>query len=156
MRRIMMVLALVAASCSPVAAPESAQAQQTVSVESCITAATTIEARRACKGVVADPCMREPGGDSTAGVVQCQSQEDEQWRALLVARLAGLTADDPTRSEALSTAQTAWLAYREAECAYQAAAYEGGSLARVVGASCYMDLTAERVISLISSQGEVQ
>ena len=49
MRRTLAVLALIAASCTPVA-PQLARAQQPASIAACVTAATTHDALWRCKG----------------------------------------------------------------------------------------------------------
>ena len=154
MRRMLAILALIAASCSPVA-PQQAEAQAQPSIEACVTAAATHEALWQCKSVVASPCLDTPGGETTYGMIDCNTAEAEQWQALLDAEIARLNADDPDRSAALTTSADAWSAWRQAECAYQASEYEGGSLAGVMSAVCHSDITADRAIALIWAQRSV-
>jgi uncharacterized protein YecT (DUF1311 family) len=147
MRRTLAVLALMAASCAP-AAPPGAAGQQQTSIEACVAAATTREALWQCKGVLANPCMSEPDGQTTVGMIECQSREGDAWQALLDAHVARLNADDSSRSDELAAANAAWEAWREAECIYQASEAEGGSLAGVIATGCHADVTADRVIAL--------
>jgi uncharacterized protein YecT (DUF1311 family) len=158
MRRTLFALALIAASCSP-APPEATEGpqpavqqpsavQQHTSVEACVAAATTHEHLWQCKGVVAMSCVDTPEGQTTAGMIECQSREAQAWQALLDAQLARLQADDPARNEPLAAANAAWRAWRDAECGYQASEAEGGSLASVIAAGCEADVTADRVIAL--------
>jgi uncharacterized protein YecT (DUF1311 family) len=147
MRRTLAILALIAASSSPVA-PQLAAAQQPASVAACVAAANTHDALWRCKGVVAGPCIDTPGGETTAGMVQCNMREAEEWQALIAVEIYRLNAEDASRSDELDSANDAWAAWGVAECEYQASAYEGGSLARVVSAACFADITADRVIAL--------
>ncbi|MGH6951199.1 MAG: lysozyme inhibitor LprI family protein [Vitreimonas sp.] len=155
MRRTLMVLALIAASCSP-APPQTAETPpaqeptatvQHASVQACVAAAATHEQLWQCKGVVATPCMDTPEGQTTAGMIDCNSREAQAWQGLLDAELTRLQADDPTRKEPLAAANAAWRAWRDAECSYQAGEAEGGSLAGVIAAGCEADVTADRVIA---------
>ena len=154
MRRTLVILALIAASCSPVA-PQSAEAQQQASIAACVAAATTHDALWQCKGVAASPCMNTPGGETTMGMIDCNGREQEQWQALMDAEIARVNADDDGRSAQLAASNAAWEAWRQAECEYQASEYEGGSLAGVMAAACSADLTADRVIALTWAQRSV-
>ena len=106
--------------------------------------------------------MSAPDGQSTMGMIECEDREAAAWQALLDANLARLDGDDPTRAERLSAANSAWTAWRDAECAYQASEAEGGSLAGVIAAGCHSDVTADRVIALVwaersaSGEGDVR
>jgi len=151
MRRMLMVAALIAAACAP-AAPHSAGAQPQASIAACVGAAMTEDALRQCKGIVAAPCLVAPGGETTAAALQCEARERDQWSAVLDAEIARLEAESPERSAHLAAASAAWETWRQAECAYRASEYDGGSLANVLAASCFNDLTANRAIALILSR----
>ena len=56
------------------------------------------------------------------------------------------------KTNELVAAERAWIAYRDAECAYQAKAVEGGSMAPMIYSSCLADLTKQRLKQLISDQ----
>ena len=56
------------------------------------------------------------------------------------------------KSKDLVSAERAWVAYRDAECAYQVKAVEGGSMAPLVQASCLADLTKQRLKQLMKDQ----
>ena len=56
------------------------------------------------------------------------------------------------KSKELVSAERAWIAYRDAECAYQVKAVEGGSMAPLVQASCLADLTKQRLKQLMNNQ----
>jgi uncharacterized protein YecT (DUF1311 family) len=152
MRQAVLILALV---CALPATPEVARAQAMqadASLDRCVAAAGASEvALQACRGSVSEPCVEQPGGETTAGSVRCFDAEAQAWGALLDAAVAR-AARDASRASYLSSAQEAWRAWRQAECRYQASMYEGGSLARVISSSCSADLTANRAIALILAE----
>ena len=51
----------------------------------------------------------------------------------------------PTTLEALRTAQRAWIAFRDAQCEYEAYEVFGGTMQPMVGSLCLVRLTNERV-----------
>ncbi|KGF70946.1 hypothetical protein LL06_02375 [Hoeflea sp. BAL378] len=51
----------------------------------------------------------------------------------------------PTTEEALRTAQRAWIAFRDAQCDYEAYEVFGGTAQPMVGSLCLARLTRERV-----------
>lgn len=53
-------------------------------------------------------------------------------------------ADDPGAKSRLVHAQRAWIAFRDAECAFQSSGEDGGSAAPTVIALCKAALTADR------------
>lgn len=62
----------------------------------------------------------------------------------IVARLAG----DPDGLAALRAAERAWVAFRDAECAFQSSGVEGGSIYPMVQAGCLEGLTRDRLEAL--------
>lgn len=52
------------------------------------------------------------------------------------------------RTPELVAAQRAWIAFRDAQCSYQASAYKGGSMQPMVYAGCLQSLTEERIKQL--------
>lgn len=56
------------------------------------------------------------------------------------------------KSSELIAAERAWLAYRDAECAYQIRDFKGGTLVPTLWNECLADLTAARVQQLLSDQ----
>jgi uncharacterized protein YecT (DUF1311 family) len=56
------------------------------------------------------------------------------------------------KTKELIAAERAWIVYRDAECAYQVKAVEGGSMAPMVQASCLADLTKQRLKQLMNDQ----
>ena len=50
---------------------------------------------------------------------------------------------------ALETSHQSWLSYREAECAYVKAQNEGTNFGPASGATCELQVTSDRVLSLL-------
>jgi uncharacterized protein YecT (DUF1311 family) len=126
-------------------------------IETCLAAAQTVEAMRACKRIVFTPCVQEEENrQSTHGLVMCNSREGVAWDALLEARSAELAKRDAFRAEALAAANAAWTKWVEAECSFHRAEAQGGSAEGVITTECIADLTAERVIGLtLQVRGEL-
>ena len=126
---------------------------------------------RDCIGVAANACMEAtPGGGSTVGMTGCVAREADWWDARLNAEYQALmtrerAADDewqpipgllprPSGAETLRTAQRAWIAWRDATCAYEELQWWGGTGASGAAEGCRMRLTAEQVLTLMSWQAE--
>ncbi|WP_427025076.1 lysozyme inhibitor LprI family protein [Aureimonas ureilytica] len=62
----------------------------------------------------------------------------------LKARLKG----DPNRLGHLTSAQRAWIGFRDLECEFRASAVQGGSAQPMVKADCLRDLTERRIEAL--------
>ena len=130
---------------SPVAAQNGVEAG---SLEACVAAAGASRvALEACKGGVAESCIEQPGGETTVGMLRCYNEEAQGWASLMDAALVRASANQ-ARAPLLTQSQDAWRAWRDAECGYQASRYAGGSLARVLAASCVAELNADRAIAL--------
>ncbi len=52
------------------------------------------------------------------------------------------------KSSELIAAEKAWIAFRDAECMYQAKPYEGGSIQPTIYAGCLQSLTEDRIKQL--------
>ncbi|MET3793231.1 lysozyme inhibitor LprI family protein [Aquamicrobium terrae] len=57
-------------------------------------------------------------------------------------------SDDPGGKSRLVHTQRAWIAFRDAECAFQSSGEDGGSAAPLVIAACRAALTSERAAQL--------
>lgn len=102
----------------------------------------------ACIGIIADPCLETPEGQSTHGMVACIGAETEVWDGMLNADYARLMEMlDPAQQAALREAQRAWIASRDLDCAMPHVIVDG-TMAQPWGASCLMDATARRVLWL--------
>lgn len=111
--------------------------------------------RRQCIGVAAGVCM---GDDmSTPVMTYCLDQELALWDGALndtykQARAAAkqADADNPAphnvQDVALRDMQRAWIAYRDARCAWEASLWGGGTGAGPAFVGCLMHVTAEQQI----------
>ena len=119
-------------------------------MEQCLQSAAERGARPdECIGFVQNPCFETEEGQTTMGSVECISRELAYWDGLLnqsYRRLRETGTDE--QNAGLRDLQRQWLAWREARCDYEAALYEGGSLANVVANQCFTQETARRAIDL--------
>lgn len=127
---------------------------------------STAEARsdhEACIGQMSQTCMdSQDGGHSTLGMSACLNAEAQVWDRYLNdeyrATMASFTAmdeDEATyfpeyakRQEHLRSAQRAWIAFRDAECALAYAQWGSGSMRSIAFADCMVDMTATRTLDL--------
>jgi uncharacterized protein YecT (DUF1311 family) len=101
----------------------------------------------ACIGRIAQPCLEDEANQTTYGQVLCADAERKVWEGRLAASSAALAKImGPERLSYWSAAAAAWEGYRDAQCAFEASIYLGGSLAKVVRADCLMRQTALRAI----------
>lgn len=91
-------------------------------------------------------CMNDAG--STAAIVECTSAEFTRQDARLNAAYRTLQQALPkARRASLTRAQRAWIAFKDAECAFVLDP-DGGSAARIAANQCVLRLTAERADQL--------
>jgi uncharacterized protein YecT (DUF1311 family) len=99
------------------------------------------------------------GGYSTYGMSYCISLESEWWDEALNFEYARVLSEAafldgelseglPSVAEALREMQRAWITYRDATCAFEAAQWGGGTGAGPAYNGCVMRLTAEQAITL--------
>lgn len=129
-------------------------------VQQCFDKARSYGGSDSCIGSAADLCMEQnEGGYSTYGMSYCISLEAEWWDEALnfeysrvlseAAFLDGeLSEDLPSVAEALREMQRAWITYRDASCAFEAAQWGGGTGAGPAYNGCVMRLTAAQAITL--------
>jgi len=94
-------------------------------------------------------CLAAPAGQSTAGMIGCIGVELKAQDARLnrAYQDAMKRMDLPRQKAALTKAQRAWIAFRDADCA---SLYDPdwGTLSRVEANSCVLDRTAQRADAL--------
>lgn len=94
-------------------------------------------------------CMDKSGG-VTMDMIECITAEYQRQDARLNNTYKAVMAElPPPRKKQLQNAQRAWIAYRDANCAFYDDP-DGGTLARVNANACMMTATAERARELES------
>lgn len=102
-----------------------------------------------CIGAASGPCMESPDGGTTMGMVDCLARETAWWDQLLNANYGTLRSDmEGEAFTALRDAQRAWIAFRDAECAFRYTFWREGTIRSLFYGSCRLDLTARRAIDL--------
>ena len=92
-------------------------------------------------------CMEKAAG-VTASMVECIGVElQRQDRRLNAAYGQLLETLTPERRSQLQAVQRLWLPYRDANCRFQADP-DGGTIARVAGSACHLEMTADRARAL--------
>jgi len=80
---------------------------------------------------------------------RCAGEELRRTDAQLNAAYARLLKKlDANRRTKLQKAERAWIAYRDAQCAYEGSASEGGSIQPLEIAACKTELTKARMVQL--------
>lgn len=93
-------------------------------------------------------CLAVPSGQSTVGMIDCTREELARQDAILNRTYAAVMKDLNARQIAkLRTAQRAWLAYRDADCASMEDE-DWGTLSRVIANGCVLRRTVERTLEL--------
>jgi uncharacterized protein YecT (DUF1311 family) len=97
----------------------------------------------------AEPNMEENCEDrkSTADIVECLATQTAVWERRLNTAYQKLMEELPARRrDRLRSAQSLWLQFRDANCAYFAG--RAGTIARVDAGQCVLRLTSARAIEL--------
>jgi len=139
------------------ALPAVAQVAGTADLEACLASAPDRSAEEACLYLVHDACLEAGGDDTTAGQSACLQAEtavwdrklNALWPGILAAARAADAADegaDGGNAAALRAAQRAWIAFRDAECAWTYQRWSGGTIRTLMAGSCQLELTARRVL----------
>ena len=116
------------------------------------------KSREGCVGVIATPCLQD--AVSTNDMVSCTARETDFWDARLNVKYNELRGaymqqdrDEPDgyiqMAPLLKSTQLQWIQWRDAKCkGFEFNRFRGGTLGRVTGADCLMEMTAERVFEL--------
>ena len=107
----------------------------------------------------ADPSMECPGSSQIeigACVTETLARVDAAMEtaygfALNAAGALDTETGRPGALPALEAAQTAWLAWREAQCAFAGAQFAGGSGTGIAITSCRIELGRDRVTALLDA-----
>ena len=92
-------------------------------------------------------CMDESGGVAM-NMLDCMRSETEQQDGRLNKNYkAAIQALTPAQQTQLQDAQRLWIKFRDADCTLLGS-LTGGSIDRINGASCFLDMTKERADDL--------
>jgi uncharacterized protein YecT (DUF1311 family) len=164
--RLLAVLALAAGSAGAQPAAQ-APAGDPAALRACLDAAERdAEAEAACAGAQAAACLAELNAQTPEALAACAAAEADAWGAALNAvhdEIVGLVralalAEDPEavapgpRELLLQRAQETWAAFREADCAEEAALWEAGAMRDAAAARCRLERTAERTRELLAKR----
>ena len=155
----------------PLGTPVAAQQEMVFSpavVEACLFDLAQGADPESCIGASANACMDSfPGGSTTPGMAACFFEEGKYWDDRLNAAYkkirAGAKAFDAdmqdigssaaSQADALRDMQRAWIAYRDATCAYEYTRWGGGTGGGPAINACHMNMTAKQALYLESLEG---
>jgi uncharacterized protein YecT (DUF1311 family) len=144
------VVALLVAIATSRAEPAKPDARDSSAVQSCIKSvgANLLRAER-CIGIVADPCLKRPAAQSTAGQVACADRELVVWDDILNETYRRLRdkLDDEQKAKAREM-QRAWIDSRDRTCGFYWDYFQG-TMASPMGALCRNRETARRALFLL-------
>jgi uncharacterized protein YecT (DUF1311 family) len=130
---------------------EKPTAQQTAAIRSCAdkNQDDITEAERQCLfELVAGPCQQTPEGQSNVGMADCFRLEAKIWDDLLNENYKSLRdVIDAAQTAKLRDMQRAWIASRDATCAFYDVKIHG-TMAIPMGAACVARETARRAVLL--------
>ena len=126
-------------------------AEDSRAVQDCIKSKNTKnDAPELCIGVVANPCLDRPEGQSTHGQADCYRREQLVWDDILNETYRRLQDSFEGKLKTqLRDLQRVWIESRKQQCAFYQDVIKG-SLAVPIGASCFNTETARRAIYLLS------
>lgn len=125
-------------------------AEDTRAIESCIKEKESKEGADRCIGLIANPCLDTPAGQSTAGQAGCYQREQLVWDDILNETYRRLQGQFEGKLKTqLRDLQRAWIESRKQQCEFYRDVIQG-SLAIPIGASCMNTETARRAIYLLS------
>ena len=89
------------------------------------------------------------GGDTTADMKECANKElEEVTKKINDTYNAYRKLLDPKQQKDLKAVQLAWIKYKDLRCDFEYSFYEGGTLAGLVGTSCLINITTQRLKEL--------
>ena len=154
MRALPLILAVLTAA--PVHAGDPSGVDP-AAIGQCLAAAQTDGARQDCAGHQTAACVafaerRYPDLHPVDRQLACIDAERQAWDARLTEsydRLKGIeTGRSPDRAEALVKMERAWIAFRDARCAYDMLTNGGGTGGALAGPQCLLAVTARQVVLL--------
>jgi uncharacterized protein YecT (DUF1311 family) len=131
-------------------AQEKLRAEDSRAIQSCIKEKESKEGADRCIGVIANPCLETPAGQSTHGQADCYRREHLVWDDILNETYRRLQGSFEGKLKAqLRDVQRVWIESHKQQCGFYADVIQG-SLAIPIGASCMNTETARRALYLLS------
>ena len=131
-------------------AQEKLRAEDSQAIQSCIKEKEAKEGADRCIGIIANPCLDTPEGQSTQGQAGCYRREHLVWDDILNETYRRLLGSFEGKLKAqLRDVQRTWLEARKQQCGFYSDVIKG-SLAIPIGASCMNTETARRALYLLS------
>jgi uncharacterized protein YecT (DUF1311 family) len=125
-------------------------ARDSQAIQSCIKSARGgPQQQERCIGIIADPCLKRPAANSTAGQTACADRELAVWDDILNETFRRLRdkLDDEQKTK-LRDMQRAWIESRDRTCAFYWDYYQG-TMATPMAALCSNRETAQRALFLL-------
>jgi uncharacterized protein YecT (DUF1311 family) len=147
---VMAAAVAAAAARAESAKPDKPNPRDSAAIQSCIKSARGgPQQQERCIGIIADPCAKRPGAESTAGQVACADRELAVWDDILnesFRRLRDKLDDD--QKVKLRDMQRAWIDSRDRTCAFYWDYFQG-TMASPMTAFCSNRETARRALFLL-------
>jgi uncharacterized protein YecT (DUF1311 family) len=150
-------------------AQEKATAEDRTTIAKCLDKAKKGKAEgEICIGVVEQPCLDKPEGQSTIGMKDCSNREALVWderlnEAYKKLQKGGLGQSEAQRdgkkvtgADIFRDVQRAWITFRDKKCDAAGLPMEGGTGAGILIESCFMRETARQALWLeeMAREGE--
>jgi uncharacterized protein YecT (DUF1311 family) len=131
-------------------AQEKLRAEDSHAIQNCIKEKESKEGADRCIGIIANPCLDTPEGQSTHGQADCYRREHLVWDDILneTYRRLQVSFEGKLKTQ-LRDVQRTWLEARKQQCGFYTDVIKG-SLAIPIGASCMNTETARRALYLLS------
>lgn len=147
---IRFIASLVLFLAAPAVAVGAPDARDSAAIQDCIkTGGEDTAKAEVCIGRVADPCLERDATRSTADQNACIDREHKVWDDILNETFRRLRDKlDETQKTKLRDMQRAWIASRDASCAFYWDFYRG-TMASPMTAYCQTRETARRALFLL-------
>ena len=124
--------------------------QDKATIEACIEKAQrNSQHARVCIGEATRVCETLREMANQAGIKDCMKREAAYWDEMLNDRYQQLMANFSKKNvKKLKAMQRSWIAWRKEKCELPYMLYEGGKMAGVMAASCFMETTGIRALEL--------
>jgi uncharacterized protein YecT (DUF1311 family) len=129
------------------------RADDTRSIEDCIKTAapagTSTDKAESCIGIVSEPCLNDKKATSTSAMTACIARERVVWDDILNETFRRLREKlDDKQKDKLRDMQRAWIASRDASCAFYWDYFQG-TMATPMAAECVNRETGRRALFLL-------